>query len=116
MYSYEATVAGIHDGDTLTLDIDLGLETTRRVIVRLYGLNAPELGTPEGATALAFVQDWIGSVAQPLVVDTVKDHREKYGRYLATIQGPAGSLNRALIDSGNAVPYLVPPGYWVTHT
>ena len=74
---YKATVAVIHDGDTLDVDIvlvshtgrlaqdhDLGFNLHRspagvvleRQSVRLYGCNAPELATPAGKAALAFIE------------------------------------------------------------
>ena len=74
---YQATVAAIHDGDTvdvdlvliphtghLTQDHDLGFNVHRapagvlleRQSVRLYGCNAPELSTPAGKASLAYLQ------------------------------------------------------------
>jgi micrococcal nuclease len=53
---YPATVVSVHDGDTCTLDLDLGFQITFRHQCRLYGINAPELSTDEGKAALAFAQ------------------------------------------------------------
>lgn len=50
MYRYRAKVKSVYDGDTCTVDIDLGFHITLRDIkVRLYGVDTPELrgGTKE---------------------------------------------------------------------
>src|ERR1700712_4225515 len=87
MYEYGATVVDIHDGDTLHLEVDLGLDIDTKLTVRLYGLNAPELSTPEGKAALVWVQQWFTANAPTgkCVLHTIKDHREKYGRYLGVV-------------------------------
>lgn len=51
-YTYRATVQSVHDGDTITVDVDLGLGVWRRgQRVRLDGINARELGVPGGREA-----------------------------------------------------------------
>ena len=93
------------DGDTVWLDVDLGFEIRRREDFRLYGINAPELSTPEGKAAAA----WLTAKLPPgqvVTVQTLKDKREKYGRYLAAIVLGDVNLNAALVDAGHAVPYM----------
>jgi endonuclease YncB( thermonuclease family) len=114
MYEYAAILIEAHDGDTMRLKIDLGFDVNFTIVTRLAHINAPELATTEGKTALKFAQDWFAQ-HPTLMVRTIKDRKEKYGRYLAVLfpgdQLPtdtaslAGSLNQALLDSGNAVPY-----------
>ncbi len=41
MYEYQADVIRVIDGDTLLLDIDLGLRIRLKQIVRLLDVNAP---------------------------------------------------------------------------
>ena len=44
MYEYRATVISVYDGDTITVDIDLGFGIVlRKQKLRLYGLNTPEV-------------------------------------------------------------------------
>lgn len=105
MYEYSAIVLRVIDGDTLDLDIDLGLETFRQIRVRLAGLNAAEHGTPAGDAATEFVSEWLNTVAHRVTITTVKDKTEKYGRYLATVAGPHGTLNDALLTTGHALPW-----------
>lgn len=44
LYHYKAKVESVYDGDTCTVDIDLGLHTwINREKIRLNRINAPEL-------------------------------------------------------------------------
>jgi micrococcal nuclease len=115
MYQYAATVVSVHDADTVRLTVDLGCDTSIRMTVRLAGINAPELSTPEGKVA----RDYLMTVLLPgrsIWIATVKDKREKYGRYLGyiyldksamEIAIPGTSVNDVLVTKGYAVPYLV---------
>ena len=52
MYRYKATIKRIINGDTLVVDIELGLGIdARKKHIRLKGINAPEIKTDEGKTA-----------------------------------------------------------------
>ena len=73
--------------------------------VRLAGINAPELSTPEGKRAKARLQELLPQTAS-VIVCTRKDKREKYGRYLGTIIDQDGhEINQRMILEGHAVPY-----------
>lgn len=66
MYEYRAKVLRVVDGDTLYLAVDMGLETTRILDVRLYGINCPEMhDAPAGATAKAYTEAWVAAHADP---------------------------------------------------
>jgi micrococcal nuclease len=108
VYEYRAKIASVYDGDTLRADIDLGFGTwIARQNIRLYGIDAPELGTPDGLAA----RDWLRNllpVGTDIVLITYKDKGDKYGRYLGDIYLPPDlvtSLNQKLIDAGHARPY-----------
>lgn len=108
MYEYQAKVVRVVDADTVWFDVDLGFDVRRKDSFRLYGINAPELGTPEGVAA----KDWLVArlpVESVVHITTNKDKREKYGRYLATIFVGGINLNEALVAAGHAVPYMVTP-------
>ena len=113
MYEYNAKVVAVIDGDTVTLDVDLGFGVRRIDKFRLYGpdsdapmgINAPEMNTPEGKAARQFLVSLIGESI--VMVRTVKDRREKYGRYLAVIftcgiDGRPTNINQLMVDSGHA--------------
>ncbi len=106
MYSYNATVLKVVDGDTLWLRIDLGMDVQIRISTRLNGINAPEMSTPEGRDAYEFVDDLIpaGSIVH---VETIKDRKEKYGRYLVEVftVPDMSSVNAMIVEAGHAVAY-----------
>lgn len=114
MYEYAATLIqlGVHDGDTVHLAVDLGCDITLKMDVRVSHINAPELSTPAGKAARDWAVQWFAAHPR-LIIRTVKDKKEKYGRYLAEIfpEIPAlpvdlaGSFNQAMLDAGQAVPY-----------
>ncbi len=110
MYDYAATVLKVVDGDTIHFKIDQGLDDETKMSVRLYGVNAPEMSTPEGQAARQFVIEWLYKNMDPTTervrVYTYKDRREKYGRYLADVYpwkvGGGQSLSDALVAAGHA--------------
>ena len=108
MYEYAAQVIAIHDGDTVTLDVDLGLRTWNRGgKYRLFGINAPEFATPSGVDARQHLQELVGILPARLTVQTHKDATEKYGRWLATLIRPDGvDINASMLTDGFAVEYL----------
>lgn len=106
MYTYRAQVERIKDADTLECLVDLGFGTFRRDTFRLAGLNAPERNTAAGQEAKAFVEAWFMQHGREVVLQTVRDRQEKYGRYLATVTSPGGeSLNGRLMEAKLAAPY-----------
>jgi len=103
---YRLRAASAVDGDTLDVRVELGLGVVLAARVRLLGVDAPERHTAEGRRAAEWVSAWLES-RTGLVMATVKDRREKYGRFLATVWDPAGgcSLNGALLAEGLAAAY-----------
>jgi micrococcal nuclease len=116
MYEYRATLLRVVDGDTVHLAVDLGFDVTLNITGRLHGINTPEMNTEAGHAARGYLLDLIGP-AEPgvwlgrLLVHTVKDRREKYGRYLVTLwrdgedTDQAPSINQRLVGAGHAQPY-----------
>jgi len=109
MYEYRARVLAVHDGDTCTCDIDLGFSVwVRKCVIRLDGLDAPELPTVEGVAALRALVALV--LSKDVILRTRKDKEEKYGRMLGTIILPDYgvtplNVNEHLIAHGFAVPY-----------
>lgn len=101
------TLVSIHDGDTITCVLDLGWRISFTSSIRLYGINAPELSTPEGVAARNYVQ----SLLSPGDHVTVVSHKllgntEKYGRVLASVTLPDGrDLSTLMLGDGHAVAY-----------
>ena len=109
MYEYYANLIDIHDGDTIHAEVLLGCDVRLRMTIRFAGINAPELSTPEGVTARQYVVDWFAQHAPggAFLLHTIKDTREKYGRYLGKIYDPADQdcLNDDMVRDGQAVVY-----------
>lgn len=104
MYEYSGALLKIVDGDTVHVRVDLGCDVRIDLTLRLAGIDAPEMSTTAGVAA----RDYITTLLKgPLIVQTVKDRKEKYGRYLATIfvGGSTVSVNQQMLESGHAVPY-----------
>jgi micrococcal nuclease len=83
-YLYNGSIYRWIDGDTVEVVLDLGLKIAHRTIVRLYGLNAPEKNTKEGQLLIEHLNLNYPSNS-PIVIQTIKDKKEKYGRYLGII-------------------------------
>jgi micrococcal nuclease len=115
MYTYLATLVRIVDGDTVDLMIDQGFGNYHKERFRVIGVDAPEEGKPGYRDAISFVEDWFLIHEPLLTVRTVKDKKEKYGRYLAEISAhrrnarevaTADVLSQDLLASGHAEPYV----------
>lgn len=105
-YTYRATIERVIDGDTIVALVDLGFATFSRQTFRLVGVNCPEMNTQAGKDAREFTDLWFLSNKR-CVIQTVKDKREKYGRYLARVFDDQGKcLNAELIANNLAVAYM----------
>ena len=87
LYYYQAKVKEVYDGDTITVDIDLGMHLwLYGEKIRLIRINAPEVRGDSRERGLAS-RDYLRSLldGKDIVLETYKDDREKYGRFLAEI-------------------------------
>lgn len=103
MYTYNCKVLRVVDGDTVEVDIDLGLHIRVIRMVRLLGIDAPEMSTPEGPKAKEHLISLLEN--NFIVIQTKLDRDDKYGRllgtlYVATIVGP--NINKMMVDDGFA--------------
>lgn len=104
LYTYNASVLRIIDGDTLEVVVDVGFRMATRLPLRLAHVDAPEHNTKRGQDAIAFVAGWLGPLPAAVQVHTYKP-ADKYGRYLADVLLAGSSLADALLTAGLAVPY-----------
>ena len=111
-YHYNALVTHVVDGDTIHCDIDLGFGVyLKNQVFRFYGLNAPET---KGATRQAgldskkFIENLL--VNKNIIVVSIKDKKEKYGRYLAKIYVQESNgyvdVNNLLLEKKLAVKFM----------
>ena len=103
-WTYQATVVSVYDGDTIVVDIDMGMKVWQKGIrIRFAGINAPELNTGEGKVS----RDALKTQISPGDIVTVISHSfEKYGRLLATVEKNNINLNQWMLDNNFAVPYM----------
>jgi micrococcal nuclease len=109
MYTYNAYVTEVYDGDTITVDIDLGfgIKITNQKI-RLFGINAPELKGKTKAEGIKSRDKLTELVLNKQIkIQTIKDKKEKYGRILGKIWIDETLVNDVLITEGFAVPYML---------
>jgi endonuclease YncB( thermonuclease family) len=109
---YPAVVRDWHDGDTCHVDLDLGFSLEARAYdlngrpvlsCRVWGINAPELGTDAGKASLAYAQ----ALCPPGSPVTVFSHGwDKYGgRFDGAITLPNGEdFGTLMLAAGQAVP------------
>ena len=109
LYYYKANITAVYDGDTCTADIDLGLSTVRKgEKIRLSRINAPEVrgaSRQEGLISRDFLRNLI--LDKEILIQTIKDKKGKYGRYLGEIwlineDKTPSNINDLMVSSGFA--------------
>jgi len=105
MYEYAARLDKVVDGDTIDLIVDVGFDIHIKQRIRLLGINCAEHGTIAGDDATAYTKAWLAEHGPDLILRTVKDRHEKFGRLLGTVIANAHSLNQDLVTDGHAVDY-----------
>ena len=82
MFTYKAYLERVIDGDTLLVNIDLGFSVFIEQRLRLRGLDAPELGTSQGAASKKFIESRLKD-CEFLIIKT--HGSDKYDRYLVDV-------------------------------
>lgn len=108
MYEYKAVALSNYDGDTVRMDVDLGWGIwVRDVSMRLNRINTPELrdGDP-GLLAKMFLEGLLPAGTE-VVIRTIKDKEDKYGRMLVEIYHASDvlrlrNINDLMVSSGFA--------------
>ena len=104
MYDYRCTIVRVIDGDTVECDIDLGLHIHCQRKVRLYGINAHEITGAMKEAGLAAKVALEGKLGEgPVIIRTILDKHDKYGRLLGIFYVADQSVNAWLIANGHAV-------------
>ena len=108
MYEYRARIVRVIDGDTVEAEVDLGFHISSRMMLRLFGINTPEIKGDSRLHGLA-ARDYLIQLIEThthgtneLTIRTQRDATEKYGRCLATLIASDINLNIALIAAGHA--------------
>lgn len=115
MYTYNAKVIRILDGDTVEAEIDLGFGVSITRIVRMNGIDTPEktssILTVRELAAKATARARYALENKKVILKTQLDKGDKYGRVLAYIYESQSELeadssfNLKLVGEGLAFPY-----------
>lgn len=108
LFHYRAKVVDVYDGDTCRMDIDLGLGTWKHwEAVRIHRINAPEMrgaDKDKGTLSRDFLRSLI--LDKEVYLQTIKDSKGKYGRYLGEIwleqDGVYINVNDKMVETGHA--------------
>jgi len=100
-YAYDAYVVRVIDGDTLVVDIDLGLWTwSKGIKLRMARINMPELSTHDGFIAKCWLEKYVLNrsrvLLQTLKTKDNKEREDKYGRLLAEVWADDVNVNDAM--------------------
>lgn len=95
LYTYACEVIKIVDADTFDFEIDVGFKTKQEHRVRLRGINAPEISTPQGRKAKRFVEKELAQC----VVERPRAKGTRASRPLAVVQTyKMGQYGRYIVD------------------
>ncbi len=97
-----AQVESVHDADTFTVHVDLGFGIFLRTKVRVKGINSPEMDTPQGRLAAAFLAELLPINS---IVSLDSRRLDLHGRAEAVVALPDGrDLASVLLAAGQAQP------------
>lgn len=103
MYQYGFKPVRVIDGDTFVADVDLGFGLTKRITVRLFGVDCPETRGPAreaGLRAKGFTEYQL-SQAGDFILDSQR--YDDFGRALGDVTLPSSRrLTSVLMEAGHA--------------
>lgn len=124
-WEYYAKPLMVVNAESIFLEVDLGFHVRKQLNCRLYGINSPLITSrsaktrDKAALARSRLRDLIDAASArssseyPLLIETFRDPRDKYGRWLVTIYcnqivggDPDTSVNEILITEGLATRHL----------
>lgn len=110
LYTYQAEIVRVIDGDTVVANIDLGFRTwLHDEHLRLYGIDAPERGSGQAeASTLALRNRIEGKTVFVCTTKAKRSNKEatgSFGRYSVTIYNAGENVNDWMLREGLAVIY-----------
>ena len=112
-YCYDAKVVKVYDGDTITVEVDLGFKVKTTQKIRLYGINTFEIRGEERVKGLLAKQFVVDRIKDKIIkLYTIKDKTGKYGRYLGLVYYVDESnnminLNKELVQNNHGKLYML---------
>jgi len=107
MYEYRAFVRKVYDGDTITVDFDLGFDIIlRNQKIRLSRIDTPEVRGEERVDGLKSRDALREKISNKwVIIKTKKDKKGKFGRWLGEVWHEDVCMNDWLLKEGYAKPY-----------
>ncbi len=103
MYQYRAIVTKIYDGDTMTLDIDLGFGVwLKKQSIRMARIAAAEIRgeeRPQGLIVRDTLRGWL-PLGTVVLLETQKDKAGKYGRWLGEVYFMGNMMDAQSAEAG----------------
>lgn len=99
---YSGVVTNVHDGDTFSVDLDLGFGIHAvQFRCRIFGINAPELRTAAGVAARSYL---IGLMPVGTAVSILSHSWDKYGgRFDGTVRVRDVDIAEAMVLAEQAI-------------
>jgi len=106
MWTYNAHLVRVIDGDTYVLNIDLGFHIWIVEHIRLAGIDTPERGTPGGSEVMLFVRNWFVNNDDQVLLTTTPAQVKTFDRWVGEVSAGTDNLADALRLAGHykAVP------------
>lgn len=111
-FVYDAKITHVVDGDTVDLHVDRGFYDSFEDRFRLFGINTKELHSKiaEDRQLAQEAKDYVTMLLNvSIMIRSVKDKREKFGRWFAIIfykkDNVWTNLNKELLAKNYAVEY-----------
>lgn len=98
LYSFEAKVIKISDGDTITVLAD----NKTQIKVRLYGIDAPEKKQAYGEKSRKFLANLIAGQ----IVEIKEKGKDKYKRVLGVVYYNGQDINAKMVSGGYAWAFI----------
>lgn len=97
MYTYNALITRVIDGDTVEALVDLGFHITHTIRVRLLNVHAPELFTGDDRQNGLLAKEHLEQLClgRRVSITTDKD-RMSFNRYVATIMIEHRNINEEI--------------------
>ena len=110
LYYYKATLLRIVDGDTIDLQVSLGMDVYKKERFRIANIDTPETygvkkGSEEYKAGMASKERLTELLNGEILIRTVKDKKGKSGRYLAEIFVNDVNVGEQLVKEGFAKTY-----------
>ncbi len=98
--AWPASIISVHDGDTVTV-APCG-DTSTPIVIRLYGIDAPETKQKGGLDSTTLLRRLLPEGSS---VELIPQDVDRYGRTVAIIMADGSCINARMVEAGQAWVY-----------